>query len=398
MSIFAQHGYGKSVKIEEGLRNGSLSGVVLSPRDETPERIKEYIALLRDEFSSNVVIAFDPQFYATTVTPVRDGCLPDYPYYESGLTRGRFVSQSELNRYATLALQYQARLDVSYLVAPTVLFNDFRDPWSQIALSLGQEAVAVHQSVDSTRPLMISLAVDEGALRSQDALNEFLDIITVWDIYGVYLVVRRNDQNYPATFDETALANLLYLVYALAEVNGFQVVCGYTDMIGILLHAVGATATATGWFNTLRQFTLRRFQPSNGGATPRLRYTSAQLLNSIFVVPELQTAYQLGLASMLLSDTDYDAPLSIGNPANAPWPQSESCQHHWQVLKRLAEQASAQGSVSNNLSFVEQRIQQAIALYRMCESAGVRFDAATSSRELEVWLRAIRSFKADAGL
>jgi len=65
MYVYAQHGYGKGNMIEEGLREGHIKGVILSPRHETPDNIEQYIADLRDEFGNEVTILFDPQFYVT---------------------------------------------------------------------------------------------------------------------------------------------------------------------------------------------------------------------------------------------------------------------------------------------------------------------------------------------
>lgn len=398
MHIYAQHGWGKSDKIEEGLRAGHLSGVILSPRDEEPDRMAALVDALRDEFGEEITILFDPQFYATTVVPARDRFLPDYSYYEPGLARGRFIAQADIHRYVETTLAYQTTLGLDRVIAPSVLFADFRDPWSQIALSLAQEAIAVHAGLGSAPPLLVSLVIDESALRSRDALNEFLDIITVWDLAGVYVVVRCNDLNYPALFEETPLANLMYLVYVLAKVNGLEVVCGYSDLVGLLLHAVGASATGTGWYNNLRQFSLVRFQPATGGQRPRDRYTSTPLLNSILVVPELEASYQVGAIGQVLSNTSYDGVMVSRNPANSPWPLNVACLHHWEVLDSVVQLVSSQGSVAQNLAVLEDRIRQAAATYTLLEGAGLVFEPSTGPRNLALWLRAIASFRADAGI
>ena len=59
MGLLAQHAYGKSQKIEIGLSNNSLSGIILSPKAEMPERMEEYIAEMQ---ARNVEMYFDPQF------------------------------------------------------------------------------------------------------------------------------------------------------------------------------------------------------------------------------------------------------------------------------------------------------------------------------------------------
>lgn len=48
MGLLAQHAYGKSKKISVGLENKFLNGVILSPKAEKPEKLKEFI----DELNS----------------------------------------------------------------------------------------------------------------------------------------------------------------------------------------------------------------------------------------------------------------------------------------------------------------------------------------------------------
>lgn len=398
MHVYAQQGYGKTDKIETGLRAGHLSGVILSPRDESPDNIRAYAEKLRQEFADRATILFDPQFYATTISPARDGYLRAYSYFEPGLTRGSFISHADIHRYVENTLTYQTTLPTDRIIAPTILFADFRDPWSQIALSMAQEAITVHDQHGNTPPLLLSLVIDESALRNRDALDEFLDVITAWDVAGVYLIVRSSDPSYPAAVDETSLANLLYLVYVLGTINDFEVICGYSDVVGILEHSVGAKSTGTGWSNNLRQFSLARFQPATGGRRARARYTSAPLLNSILVVPELETAYQVGLISNVLSNTAYDGVMASGNPANSQWPPNIACLHHWQVLDEIARRVSSQGSVAQNLTTLENDIREAVATYRLLEQANVVFDPPSGLRNLGLWMRAIRSFRADVSI
>jgi len=396
MNIYAQHGYAKTDKIEVGLREGLLSGVILSPRDEHPDRMEAYINDLRDEFGDQVTILFDPQFYATTVLSARDRYLPEYQYYQPSLTRKRFSSASDVHQYANDTLTYQAGLGLERIISPSTLFEDFRDPWSQIAILMAEESIAAHNGLTDAPPLLLSLVMDENALRNIDALNEFLDIISILDVAGFYLIVRRNDPKYPAHFDERSLGNLIYFVYVLAEVNNFEVVCGYTDLVGLILQAVGAHATGSGWYNTLRQFSFRRFEPQTGGRPPLDRYTSGPLLNSILVVPELETIYDIGQIPLVLSDTSYGHVMDSGSPSDSPWPLSTACLHHWEVLARLSSQVTSRKSVVENLTDLEYKIQQARVVYGILEKGGVVFGSSTGPRDLVYWERAIESFRTDA--
>jgi hypothetical protein len=396
--MFAQHGYGKTDKIQTGIQLGHISGVVLSPKDEDPARLVDYIEDLRRQFGDRIEILFDPQFYATTISAARDGHLPDYPYYQPGLTRAQFIAPAKIRRYVRDTISYEVGLDLDGMISPSVLITDFRDPWSQIALSLAQESLEAHGRLQDPPPLYLSLILDENALRSRDALNEFLDIITAWDVDGFYVVVRRNDPNYPALFDEGTLTNLMYLTYVLVELNEFKVISGYSDIVGLLLHAVGARATCTGWFNGLRQFSFLRFLPAAAGRLPRPRYTSERLLNSILLIPELQTIHRVGRIGSVLSRTAFDGPMASGSPAAVPWPLTKACLHHWEVLSRVARDITSAPSIGARLTALEDRIRRGIATYGSLDRLGVEFEPMTGPRHLGIWLQAITNLRAELGI
>lgn len=398
MPIYVQHGYGKSDKIEYGIANNLVSGVIFSPRDEEPRALSNYMLRLRRQHSGEIDILFDPQLYASTIVPARLGRLPRYPYFRGSLRREDFVSASLVRDLARNTIEYQTRLPVSSVLSPTVLIYDFRDLWSQIALALAQESVEAHRVSGSELPLLLSVVVDENAFRSKESMEEFLDIITRFDIDGVYLVVHRNDALYPGKWDPTSLANLLYFTYVLATINQFNVVCGYTDLWGLLLCAVGARVIATGWFHALRQFRLARFQPSTGGRPARPRYTSARLMNSILVVPELSTAERLGCSNVILSGSPYDAALARGSVANAAWTLSQATMHHWWVLGRLAATVAQHSSVSQNLELLRALIENGLSTYEQLGRRGVEFELPSGPQHLLTWQRSISMFMHDAAI
>ncbi|MDD5005875.1 MAG: hypothetical protein PHS93_05155 [Candidatus Omnitrophica bacterium] len=395
MAFFVQHGYGKSDKITRGIQAGHLQGVIMSPRDEDPVNLQSYVASLRQEFS-NIPIIFDTQFYVTTVSPVKEGNLSSYPYYHAGLTRGDFIAPADIGRYIRESIDYQMQLPLSYLVSPTVLFDDFQDPWSQIALSMAQESIAYQANLRGAPPLLISLVFSETALRSADRMGEFLDIISVFQAAGFYIILRRSNDHYTTQMDSSTLQNLLYMTYALAELNSFEVIYGYTDIMGILLHVVGAAATACGWFNSLRQFSLSRFQPSTGGRPARDRYTSIPLLNSILVIPELDSIYRSGLIDEVLTATSYDGILRT-DPANAPWTKDISYLHHWNAVQQAIGQV-ATGTIGQRLNSMLEMIARARAIYARLEQGAVAFEPYSNSAHLEQWQRAIQNFRTDTSI
>ena len=69
MTILAQHGWGKTNKIEQGLASGSIGGVIMSPRDETPTNLASFLTDIATNQPS-VERLVDPQLYAGAIWPV----------------------------------------------------------------------------------------------------------------------------------------------------------------------------------------------------------------------------------------------------------------------------------------------------------------------------------------
>ena len=394
--ILAQVGWGKSDYVETGIGDGSLSGAILSPKDDDPNALIYYANRLKSILKDGGLVLMDPQFYVTTIPQAKDGNLASYPYYAPSLNRTSF-SPSNVGNYAKSVFDFQATVNVDRWISPTVLFNSFRDPWSQIALTLAQASLSEQQSRKKGKPLLISLVFDEIALRDRRSLDEYLDNISTLDVNGFYIIVRRNDPNYPALFEEDALVNLLYITYVLADRNGFEVVYGYSDIIGLVLLPLGARAVSSGWYSNLRQFSLSRFLPSTGGRQPRDRYTSRRLLNSIFVNPELEQINTAGRLADVISSTRYDSVMSAG-PIRAIWPRKTSCLHHWKVLSDLEKLVNSGKSLGDRLDALEKLLTSSAAAYADLISLGITFEPMTGPRDLGIWQRALRRFKSEVGV
>lgn len=398
--LLAQVGYGRGRKVHEGLDEATIEGAILSPKDEGTDRLEQCVRDLRAGYP-DAVLMMDPQFYVTTLRSPRDGKLPEYDYYANhlGLSRTQF-SPRQIARYVEACLGYQANSlpDVSYLVSPNILFDDFRDLWSQIALNMSEASADYHQSLEDVPPLLISVVTSEVALRNETGLSEFLDAISSLEVDGFYLLVHRNSSSYQAAMDSSAMANLMYMVYVLSEINGYQVFSGYSDWLGMLLHAAGATGTASGWHQSVRQFNTARYLPSAGGRRPRKRYSSAPMLSAPLIQPELEDIYRAGLLSEVMTGSAHDAILNGGPAAGeARWTDPISCKAHWAALQQGVA-ATSSGRVAIRLNRALSSIAGAEQLYDRLGARGVNLELNTGPSHLGEWRAAIDQFRAMAGV
>lgn len=392
MKIFAQHGYGRTTKLEHGLSQDCIQGVIFSPKDESPGDLTNLVIDLRKQFPS-AELMIDPQFYVATTVPAKDGHLPDYPYYRAPLTRKDLLPARNLTKFARQTLDFQRALPVSHLLSATVSFDDFTDPWCQTALSLAQESLEYGYKFPQ-KPLLLSFVIDESAFRHQGAMKEFLDMITLFDVAGFYFIIKRRDAYYSQQIETNTLENLLYFTHTLGALNRYKLVFGYTDLLGLPLQAAGASATACGWYQSQRFFYADKFRPSSRGSRPRPRYTSLPLMNSVLLVPELSAIEHQGKLERALSDTSIDTDLAenFAN-ASAEWSLNTSTIHHWSCMSKVIKRMARFDDPGERLDIVQTMISRAGALYDQLLEAGIQFEYRSGNSHLAQWNIGIENFR-----
>jgi hypothetical protein len=390
MALYAQHGHGKSDKIDAAFDAGAIDGVVFGARNEKRDNIEACIEVVREKHGQ---ILFDPQFHVSTITPANDRHLPEYPYYKAARTAADFVGTKKLESYVQKTLKFELDLQPDRLISPTVIFDSFGSNWYQTALNLADASLDFHAGVADAPPLLLSFVIGEQALESRVDLEAFLDQVTSWEnVFGLYVVISREERSYSQMFDPERLANALYLSYVLGHINGLEVVNGYSDFCGILYRAAGSAAFATGWSQGLRQFHKRSFTKQKpGGQLPRLRYTTLPLLNSI-LLSELQQIYELDRLDEVLSGVSLDTVITQAeSPEDSDWNQPRSELHHWECLHLM--DGDLGGDVGANVDDMEEKITEAKELYVSLEEDGIVFGSQTRSNHLDQWAEGISKLR-----
>ena len=67
------------------------------------------------------------------------------------------------------------------------------------------------------------------------------------------------------------------------------------------------------------------------------------------------------------------------------------------MLHGLDQEISSRRTVTERLVAVEQLVGHATATYSLLAQAGIPFQAETGPRNLEVWQRAVRTFRSEVG-
>ncbi|OMD44034.1 hypothetical protein [Paenibacillus odorifer] len=401
MYILAQHGWGKSDKIERGIRDKSLVGVMMSPKDERIEKFETFVSEFHPKFEEAKIL-MDPQFYHVPFQNSKDGNLGDYPYYPGYHNISAFRGSKNTRGFVKDVLLYQEERDFNYLTSPTIHISSFSSREAQITLDFAQESVDVRGENEFNKPLLISFAIHENAFLDKRLMENFLDELSMIEAHGIYLIISRNPTGYHQKYDDPSkLANILAFIYSLSEINQFEVIVGFADFCGMLYLAAGATHIATGWSQGLRRFTLDRIAPEiTGGRRPRPRYSSGPLFNSILTseLDSILTSRLKNQFDQFLSQTTYDH-LIRSNPLNPAWDEATSTLHHWMALENTAQSLfSGKDDVTERFDSMESAISNAIGLYTILDKAYVQFDSKSNSNHLEGWGDAIREFRLDASI
>lgn len=390
VTLLAQHGYGKGEKIQHGLENGDIGGIIFSPKAEELKKIEMYIKKLKKSYGA-VRIFFDPQYYLCALQgDISLGKLTSYAYCNMEITRPMLSDYRFLNTVCGSIFDIQCSLDVSGYISPAVIFHDFEDKESQITLSLAKLFGEKVEYINSQ--LYVSLCINEAAFNDINKMNNFLDTISLFDVRGFYIIIDRNNQNGRINeINPKILANIMQFVYNLSIINEYDVIIGYSDLLSVPLAAVSNADFASGWFNNSKRFSAANYVKSTGGHRPKKRYTSSTLMNSILLIPEFQTLTDLKLIDRVLATSPYNQHL-LPKLDDAKWSDEVSCLHNWHVLNKLLEEVQSEKNIKDRILYLENMIQNAMELYKVILKQ-TYLDYASKGTHLPMWKEAIKIFK-----
>lgn len=400
MKLYSQNGFGEGKKVIEGLQNGYIDGAIISPKDISSSQLKKMAEQYR-EAKNDAELFFDPQFYAS-IGMEGDGnrlghLLEDYNDYFTLRRRSGLERESAVKSALEAALKYQMSMPfLNAIIAPNIFISKSIDSAEAlIAKNFIRLAPEIYRKLGGKKPLLVTLAVSREALDRDDFL-EFTNEITALDIPpdGFYILLgARNTEDRSEIFNSKILSYWMYLNYSLAEVNGFKVINGFSDLASPVLAAAGATAGATGWWSNLRTFSLSRFEPAmSGGRLPTPRYLSTRLLNRI-TFSELDQVRRIMPAVLndLRSDKEY--PEAGGSE---PYRNKEVLQT-WDALKRICMDLNTPDT-NTTLEKLLKIIREAQECYVKIQSKGIQLEPKSGSEHLEAISESIERFSSLAEL
>lgn len=390
--ILCQEGYRPGTKITSALSLGLIDGAILTPRYHNPAELGATIESLLSARQDAYVLV-DPEFHLGAVDGDKVGKLTEYAHYHDELD-WRSFSASRVARYVEEVFAFQSELPLTRLISPGVPIRALRDWNGSAALSLYDESIKQLGQPEARDRLLLALVLGDELFQNKDDVDDLLNALTVLDCRGFYITVDRqnnSDTLWCGSGQDTALGNYLYLIHALS-INGFEVICGYTDFNGVLMLGAGASAVASGWFKKQRLFDSGRYVPvPPGGRAPKDYYASLPIMNWIALSPDIDILEHAGLVPVLKSDTSFDAILEDSR-RNENWTLQTSIHTFWEAMKHVdaemtgAPDAARFDAVNQRLALAESRWGEIRAATRTAPAL------TTTSTNIPCWKQAQRHF------
>lgn len=396
MNLLAQHGFGAGTRIERGLREGLLDGVIFGAKDIAPAKLGELLEQTAASFPESERY-FDPQYYAVFIASqpgARLGSLvgtDGHSYFEARRRRD-LERESQVVTDLRTVLQSQAALPVTGLIAPNIVIRrSFDSVEATIAKSFLRNAVEAASNVVDGRPLYATLAVSTTALADRIELQNFLQEITEIDQPpdGFYLLVERPDQSIPPGLSEPDVLSRWMLINHTLELNGFKIINGYADALAPYLAAAGADAVGTGWYNTLKTFSLKKFEPvADFARRPVPRYTSTGLLKSIRCT-ELHDLRDLIPAVLNGLPSDFYYPPDAGSEPEAV----DEALQNWDALREMLRRTT-EDDLAGSLRACRIALDRAEELYVQIRERGLTMRDRSSGVHIELIREELDAFEA----
>lgn len=316
--------------------------------------------------------------------------------YFHGYRRSQLEREGNIQDVLRSALSFQGSLPLRGLIAPNILISHSFD---SIEAGISKDFIRltgeISEEIGNNRSVYATLAVSREALMDRRELIDFLTDITVLDHppTGFYILIKaRNSDARDEIYHADVIAGWMMLNYSL-NLNGFEVINGYSDILSPFLGAVGGSAGSTGWWSNLRTFSMNRFEPvEGGGRRPRARYLCKELLNRILYT-ELDQLRQIfpEILNGLPSDANYDL-----NQGSQPTNNGEILQS-WNALNSMMAGLIGE-SVTTSLLNCQRAIHQAELLYDRIGQIGIDLELKSNSDHLDPLREGIRSFMERAEL
>ena len=397
MKLFAQHGYGPGDKMQNGIDEDTVDGVIFSARYEKPEKFVNDIENIQNS-STDVEILLDPEIYACFYANMPDaqlGYLNDWAFFQPQ-RRSPLEDTSAIERILNDTFTTLIDFPLSSIIAPNIFIpRSFDSIEAVIAKNFIRRTMPVFSQTGDERNVFTTLAIGRDALLNHTEFETFLNDITALDnppdgfyvLIGGGMTEDRTDLIRSEIIHADVIAGWMMLNYTL-NINGFKVINGCSDILTPMLGSVGGYAGATGWWTNLRMFSINRYTRTvSGGRLPIVRYLSNIILNRIkFSEREAIAALMPEINNGLPHDSDYES----GEPD-----RKVEVLQSWEAISHLNNEYIV-SDMDESLQLLENLLNRAEITYTNLAGYGLPVNRETNREYMEALKESIQAFRRNA--
>lgn len=378
MELYLQSGWNMMKACRTLLEEWGDGTVILSPRDLDPMQLSDGARQVLDRGGT---VLLDPQLY----TPHEKNFRLSKHSFWPGCSGVCDVSAPEWRKSLRALGEVNTSLGTDRIVLPGVICSKPEDVagWRTQLSRVVDAAVATNLQPETC---LLTVAVGHESLSDADTVHAILDALEGMPHQGFYIVLEYPPGPYFVR-DPRWLSNALDLAAGCALKRG-QVIVGYCGQQMLPLAAAGVGVIASGTFQNLRQFGLKRFRNPVKETKQTAKWYYSPPALSEYRVTYLDIAAQRGVLQKLRPQpgfpiTSGERLFSAPSPSSAAFSFPDSYEHFLSSLRHQAAKATL-STFAETVAHLEDGFEAAVRIADEVSYAGVKgehkqFDASACS-------------------
>ncbi len=365
MQLYLQFGHGMMAHALELVKEWGGGGVILSPRDLEDGKLRTIgpkIAKLGGE------VLVDPQCFVRDADHHRLTGHEYWKVYKAHSTADLTTGTAARELLTSLAALNKAA-GAAQMILPGLLASAVTEEWFAFHGRMVSEGVAML----GAKNVLATIALSEGAVRTEDAVEAIVERVAEWPCDAIYLICETPG---PYLVDDPIwMANLLILASGLKLV-GKRVLVGYSSHQMLALASASIAGVCSGTWLNVRAFPPAKFytRPEDEISRRTTWYYCPQSLSE-YKLEFLDIAKRNGALEEMRPDpasgSTYADPLFSGPaPSTIKWGEQNAFRHYLTCLRWQAGAASG-ATFETTFALHEKQLSEAEALIKHLKKAGV---------------------------
>ena len=385
-AVWHQCGDKSQKLVLEEIDHGLGTGVVISPRDLSPQNAESYAAKYHDR---KVDVAVDPQFHDVRHNV---GAINQWEFNNVREVVGssRKVTPSQLDLLSKALHATNASVRATYVIAPGLVYDPGRPENLDVNRALFLAARRVGDKLGV--PTLGTAVIGNAALASDTSFFSALSDATSVPADGWYYSVEFGKARIPNNENEVYRAGRGLLSLSAAGLPVVHAFAGPTGLIGV---GTGATVVAVGHTQNLWKFTRDRWAPrakGGGGGKAASRLFSRKLWGTL-VYPDEIPLLPKTIAASLVEESPFAKPLR----SETPFPKLsrwDAGKHLVYVVGSELDRILAVPKIRDRCNESMRVLTEASALHSEFRTGGLTLKDETGGYQ-QPWLAALRRIVAD---